>query len=133
MVVIRLKSKQGMSRLELDDEMTIAELQQLISDRCHVPVRKQRLSFAKERPAKHELTDTKITIGMLDLQPGAFLFMDYDGNVAPPEAALAPPPAARPEPRAAPRPAARPAPSYGGRGNGSNQMSMADLGCDSGA
>ncbi|KAF8056357.1 NPL4-like protein 1 [Scenedesmus sp. PABB004] len=85
-MLIRLRSRDGLERIQVDDGATVGELQQAIQAQLGVPVEQQRLSTdpalltAKDGGAGVSLLsgDAAVRLSALGVAHGALLFLSYD-------------------------------------------------------
>lgn len=90
MVMIRIRSRDGIERLSIDNpNITIGELKTLIESQLHVPVSQQTLSLNQnlllaktpaERAQFSDLSDPKTLISSLNIGHGSIVYLHYDGE-----------------------------------------------------
>lgn len=83
-MIIRLRSRDGLERLELDDECTVGGLQRKIQEQLKIPLSKQilskdkRLLVSKDPESFEDLQDATYTLTSLGIRHGEMLYMWYD-------------------------------------------------------
>jgi len=83
-MILRLRSRDGMERVEVSDTATVGDLRIAIQAKLDVPVEKQTLSvnqallMSKNPAAFTDMTDAKATLKKLNIAHGAMVYLKYD-------------------------------------------------------
>jgi nuclear protein localization family protein 4 len=80
-MLIRLRTKDGTKRLEVDAQQSLLDLRTQIEREYKIPVTQQKLSAEGRPPTELKSSDNGKTLNGLGLQHGDMLLLSYDGNI----------------------------------------------------